>query len=103
MLDVLRFLFAENFAVYGIGKVWRQMMREGFLVARCTIERLMRDMGLQGVSGTSRFARRSATRQRRARWITSTAGSTRQRRTCCGCRISPTSQPGRASSTPPSS
>ena len=49
MLDVLRFLFAENFAVYGIGKVWRQMMREGFLVARCTIERLMRDMGLQGV------------------------------------------------------
>jgi putative transposase len=42
-------VFAENFAVYGIGKVWRQMMREGFLVARCTIERLMHDMGLQGV------------------------------------------------------
>ena len=42
-------VFAENFAVYGVRKVWRQMMREGFLVARCTIERLMRDMGLQGV------------------------------------------------------
>ena len=42
-------VFAENFAVYGVRKVWRQMMREGFLVARCTIERLMHDMGLQGV------------------------------------------------------
>jgi transposase InsO family protein len=34
-------VFAENFAVYGVRKVWRQMMREGFPVARCTIERLM--------------------------------------------------------------
>ena len=42
-------VFAENFAVYGARKVWRQMMREGFPVARCTVERLMRDMGLQGV------------------------------------------------------
>ena len=42
-------VFTENFAVYGVRKVWRQMMREGFLVARCTIERLMHDMGLQGV------------------------------------------------------
>jgi transposase InsO family protein len=39
-------VFAENFAVYGVRKVWRQMMREDFPVARCTIERLMRDMGL---------------------------------------------------------
>ncbi len=42
-------VFAENFAVYGVRKVWRQMRREDFDVARCTIERLMRDMGLQGV------------------------------------------------------
>ena len=42
-------VFAENFAVYGVRKVWRQMMREGFPIARCTVERLMRDMGLQGV------------------------------------------------------
>jgi transposase InsO family protein len=42
-------VFAENFAVYGVRKVWRQMQREGFTVARCTVERLMRDMGLQGV------------------------------------------------------
>jgi len=42
-------VFAENFGVYGVRKVWRQMMREGFEVARCTVERLMRDLGLQGV------------------------------------------------------
>jgi transposase InsO family protein len=42
-------VFAENFAVYGVRKVWRQMRREGFDVARCTVERLMRELGLQGV------------------------------------------------------
>jgi transposase InsO family protein len=42
-------VFAENFAVYGARKVWRQMKREGFELARCTVERLMGDMGLQGV------------------------------------------------------
>jgi putative transposase len=42
-------VFAENFAVYGVRKVWRQMMREGFPIARCTVARLMREMGLAGV------------------------------------------------------
>ncbi len=42
-------VFEENFGVYGVRKVWRQMQREGFHVARCTVERLMRVMGLQGV------------------------------------------------------
>ena len=42
-------VFAENFEVYGVRKVWRQLQREGFDVARCTVERLMRGMGLQGV------------------------------------------------------
>ena len=42
-------VFAENFKVYGVRKVWRQLGREGFSAARCTVERLMRDMGLQGV------------------------------------------------------
>jgi putative transposase len=41
--------FAENFGVYGVRKVWRQMKREGIAVARCTVARLMRQMGLQGV------------------------------------------------------
>jgi transposase InsO family protein len=42
-------VFAENFAVYGARKVWRQLRREGQSVARCTVERLMKSMELQGV------------------------------------------------------
>ena len=42
-------VFEENFHVYGVRKVWAQMKREGFDVARCTVERLMRDLGLAGV------------------------------------------------------
>ena len=42
-------VFADNFEVYGARKVWRQMVREGFGVARCTVERLMSDLGLHGV------------------------------------------------------
>ncbi len=40
----------ENEQVYGPRKVWRQLRREGVRVARCTVERLMRAMGLRGVS-----------------------------------------------------
>ena len=42
-------VFEENFGLYGVRKVWRQMQREGFHVARYTVQRLMRVMGLQGV------------------------------------------------------
>jgi putative transposase len=45
----VRRVFAENFQVYGVRKVWRQLRREGFDVARCTVERLMRSMDLHGV------------------------------------------------------
>ena len=38
----------ENFDVYGVRKVWRQLGRENHRVARCTVARLMRDMGLRG-------------------------------------------------------
>lgn len=41
-------VFAENFGVYGARKVWLQLLREGFRVARCTVERLMHQIGLQG-------------------------------------------------------
>jgi putative transposase len=40
---------AEHFGVYGARKVWRQLHREGIGVARCTVERLMRGLGLEGV------------------------------------------------------
>jgi len=42
-------VWEENQSVYGAKKVWRQMKREQFEVARCTVTRLMRQMGLRGV------------------------------------------------------
>jgi putative transposase len=44
----IRRIFDENFEVYGARKIWHQLKREGVEVARCTIERLMRTMGLKG-------------------------------------------------------
>ena len=44
----IRRVFAENFHVYGVRKVWRQLRREGVTAARCTVARLMRNMGLRG-------------------------------------------------------
>ncbi|WP_085985377.1 IS3 family transposase [Methylobacterium radiotolerans] len=48
MVEIRR-VFEENFHVYGVRKVWRQLGREGIAVARCTVARLMRVMGLKGV------------------------------------------------------
>ena len=48
MVEIRR-VFEENFRVYGVRKVWRQLAREGIVAARCTVARLMRLMGLQGV------------------------------------------------------
>ncbi|BBJ69881.1 transposase (plasmid) [Enterobacter sp. 18A13] len=42
-------VYDENYSVYGVRKVWRQLQREGFSVARCTIAWLMKAMGLAGV------------------------------------------------------
>src|SRR3954470_6045607 len=45
----IRRVYEENFRVYGVRKVWRQLLRDGIAVARCTVARLMRTRGLQGV------------------------------------------------------
>jgi transposase InsO family protein len=42
-------VWEEHYAVYGAEKVWRQLAREKVVTARCTVERLMRGMGLRGV------------------------------------------------------
>lgn len=42
-------VFEENHSVYGVRKIWRQMRREGFDIARCTVARLMKDIGVEGV------------------------------------------------------
>ncbi|EBE3722477.1 IS3 family transposase [Salmonella enterica] len=47
-LEIQR-VYDENYSVYGVRKVWRQLQREGIIVARCTIARLMKAMGLTGV------------------------------------------------------
>ncbi len=44
----IRRVHKENFSVYGARKVWCQLHREGTTVARCTVERLMGDLGLEG-------------------------------------------------------
>jgi len=41
-------VWEENFQVYGVRKVWCQLLREGFTIARCTVARLMGEMGLAG-------------------------------------------------------
>ena len=64
--SAIRRVWDANFQVYGARKVWRQLNREGIEVARCTVERLMRAMGLQGAVRGRKFkttmAENSATR-----------------------------------------
>ncbi|WP_147082585.1 IS3 family transposase [Methylobacterium haplocladii] len=49
LMTEIRRVYEANFCVYGVRKIWRQLDREGITAARCTIARLMRAMGLQGV------------------------------------------------------
>jgi len=53
--EAIQRVWKENFDVYGPRKVWKQMKREGTAVARCTIERLMRDLGLRGAIRGRKF------------------------------------------------
>jgi len=46
----IRRVWEENFQVYGVRKVWRQLKREQANIARCTVERLMKKLGIQGVT-----------------------------------------------------
>ncbi len=48
-------VWKENFGVYGAVKVWKQLSREDFAAARCTVERLMRKLGLQGAIRGKKF------------------------------------------------
>lgn len=47
-MPAIQRVWQANMQVYGAVKVWRQLAREGTAVARCTVERLMRRLGLQG-------------------------------------------------------
>jgi putative transposase len=48
---------AKGRRLYGARKVWRQLRREGIAAARCTVERLMRELGLEGAAGRRRKPR----------------------------------------------
>jgi len=49
LMSEIQRVWHANFQVYGANKVWRQLNREGMRVARCTVERLMKQQGLEGV------------------------------------------------------
>lgn len=51
LAEEVRRIWNENFQVDGVRKIWRQLAREGFDVARCTVARLMRQMGIRGGDG----------------------------------------------------
>ena len=55
LCEHIRRVWRENQDVYGPRKVWKQLKREGFVVARCTVVRLMRRLGLRGVVRGRRF------------------------------------------------
>jgi len=52
----IRRVWENNYRCYGARRVWRQLGREGYQIARCTVERLMADMGIHGVQrGQKRY------------------------------------------------
>jgi putative transposase len=49
LVEHIRRAWQENRAVYGVRKMWKQLTRDGLAVARCTVARLMRQLGLAGM------------------------------------------------------
>lgn len=97
--DEILAVWRENYEVYGARKVWFALRRKGVLVARCTVERLMRELGIAGaVRGKPRRTNIPAKDGRRAGDLVDRT-SPRNDRTRCGWRTSPTCPHGRARST----
>ncbi|EXU68677.1 transposase [Streptomyces sp. PRh5] len=46
--EMIRQIHTDNYRVYGARKIWRELNRQGHAVARCTVERLMRELGITG-------------------------------------------------------
>ena len=88
-------VYRDNYGVHGARKVWLELNRQGIAVARCTVERLMGQLGLRAGGGDARFARPDPTRRRRVHRIGSTATSRRGHPISCGWRIFLMSRPGR--------
>ncbi len=98
--QILR-VYKDSKERYGAWKVWDQLNREGIAAARCTVERLMRKLGLRGVRRGGykvRTTRSDPAQDRPETWSTGT--SRRMPRTGCGWSTSPSYPPGRAPRTP---
>ena len=48
--EAIQKIHEENYSCYGVRKVWRKLLKDGWDVARCTVERLMRKLGVRGIS-----------------------------------------------------
>ena len=99
----IEMVWRQNQQVYGADKVWKQMNREGEAVARCTVERLMRRLGLRGARRGKAVRTTRSDKKHRARWTRSTGSSGPSGPINCGCPTSPMSRPGRADYRWPSS
>ena len=97
-------VYDEPFGVYGVRKVWRQLRREGVSVARCTVARLMRRLGLQACPGRGEAG--GVVRGRQAKTTTQVAGAERPADRVnrnftvssarCGCRTPDSTTRGQA-------
>jgi putative transposase len=91
VLAEIRRIHEQSRGLYGARKVFWQLRREGIAVARCTVERLMRAHGLQGVGLASADTRRSLTGRPSGRGTWSIATSPPAPQTSLGWPTSPTS------------
>ncbi len=65
--EQIKRIWKESSGRYGVRKVWQQLKREGYIVARCTVARLMQNLGIQGVwRGKNKQTTRSRDDQKRA-------------------------------------
>ena len=93
-------VWSGNRGVYGARKIWHALRRDGVTAARCTVERLMREMGLKGVVRGKKVVTTNPGKPRGpARTTRSIAPSMRRGRTSSGFRISRMFRPGPAPST----
>ncbi|TPS17705.1 IS3 family transposase, partial [Acinetobacter baumannii] len=65
--EEIKRIWKESSGRYGVRKVWQKLKREGYIIARCTVARLMKKLGIQGVwRGKNKQTTRSRDDQKRA-------------------------------------
>ncbi|WP_331756179.1 IS3 family transposase (plasmid) [Streptomyces anulatus] len=86
LMPLIEEVHAESGGTYGARRITRALGRKGVEVARCTVERLMAELGLEGVIRGRRRRPRFRSRRRRVRRTWSTATSPPRGPTSCGSR-----------------